>query len=159
MTTLNSFDYTVILAYLIATVSLGLYAGRREKDTEDYFLAGRSMPWWLVCLSILATEISAMTFIGTPEEGFRNNYYYLQFALGSFIGRYLIAYILIPGFFEKKIGTIYEYLHNRFGFRSHILSSLFFLITRILASGVRLYTAAAVIMIASGWPLWAAIAR
>ncbi len=156
MTTLNCLDYTVILTYLIITASLGLYAGRREKDSEDYFLAGRNMPWWLICLSILATEISTLTFIGTPEEGFRNNYYFLQFVLGSFIGRYLIAYLLIPGFFENKIGTIYEFLYNRFGFRSHILSSLFFLITRILASGVRLYTASLVIMITTGWPLWVA---
>ena len=159
MTTyLNSFDYSVIITYLLVTAFIGLYAGRREKNTEDYFLAGRSMPWWLACLSILATEISAMTFIGTPEEGFRNNYLYLQFAFGSLVGRYLIAYILIPGFFERKIGTIYEYLKNRFGFRSHILSSIFFFITRIMASGVRLYTASLAIMVTTGWPLWIAIA-
>ena len=155
---LNSFDYTVIISYLLLTTCIGIYAGRREKNAEDYFLAGRSMPWWLACISILATEISAMTFIGTPEEGYRNNYFYLQFALGSLIGRYLIAYILIPGFFEKKIGTIYEYLFNRYGFRSHILSSVFFIITRIMASGVRLYTAALAIMVTTGWPLWVAIA-
>ena len=155
---LNSFDYTFIITYLVVTASIGLYAGRREKSTEDYFLAGRSIPWWLACLSILATEISAMTFIGIPEQGFRTNYFFLQFTLGSLIGRYLIAYILIPGFFEKKIGTIYEYLFNRYGFRSHILSSVFFFITRIMASGVRLYTASLAIMVTTGWPLWGALA-
>lgn len=156
--TLNNFDYTVIISYLVVTASIGLYAGRKERSTEDYFLAGRNMPWWLICISILATEISAMTFIGIPEQGFRTNYFFLQFVFGSLIGRYLIAYILIPGFFEKKIGTIYEYLYNRYGFRSHLLSSLFFLITRIMASGVRLYTASLAIMVTTGWPLWAAFA-
>lgn len=151
-------DYAVIITYLLSIGALGIYAGRKENTTDDYFLAGRNMPWWLACVSLLATEISAMTFIGTPEEGFRRNFFYLQFAFGSLVGRYLIAYILLPGFYEKKIGTIYEYLKNRFGVRSHILSTLFFFITRIMASGVRLYTAALAIMVTTGWSLGTALA-
>lgn len=147
---LSQIDYIVIASYLIIISVIGIIAGRKEKNVIDFFLAGRSMHWVMVFLSIMATEISAITFIGVPEEGFNNNYVYLQFAIGSLIGRYLIAYILLPGFFEKEISTIYEYLKNRFGSKSHIFSTCFFFITRIMASGVRLYAAALALSVATG---------
>jgi len=150
-------DYAIIIVYLITVAGLGFFHGRKEKTTEDFFLAGRSMAWWTVCVSILATEISAVTFIGTPEEGFRRNYFYLQFAFGSLLGRYLIAYVLLPAFYKRRIDTIYGYIRHRFGPASHILASLFFLITRIMASGVRLYVASLAFSVVMGWSLFSAM--
>ncbi len=150
---LQMLDYIVIVGYLAFIAAVGIIKGKEEKNTEDFFLAGRSMSWVLVFFSLLATEISAITFIGVPEDGYKTNFFYLQMAIGSLIGRYLIAYILLPGFYEKKIDTIYGYLKNRYGSCSHVLSSIFFLITRIMASGVRLYATAIALKVATGWSI------
>ncbi|OYV03235.1 hypothetical protein CGW93_01800 [candidate division bacterium WOR-3 4484_18] len=99
------------------------------------------MPWGAVCLSILATEASALTFIGVPADAYRANYTYLQFAFGSFVGRFLIAYLLMPAFYRGKVITVYQYLYQRFGTATRNTATLLFFVTRLLASGVRLLAA------------------
>jgi SSS family solute:Na+ symporter len=131
-------DYGVLVAYFLTTIGLGMWFGREEKDTKDYLLGGRNMPWMAVCLSILATEASAITFIGAPAQSFERNFTYLQFAIGSLIGRILIARLLISAYYRGRVSTVYEYLRQRFGMRTRDAGVIFFFVTRILASGVRL---------------------
>ncbi len=135
---LDLWDYGVLGVYFLVIVGLGIWFGREEKDTRDYFLGGKNMPWMAVCLSILATEASAITFIGAPAQSFERNFTYLQFAIGSLIGRILVAKLLISAYYKGKVTTVYEYLNQRFGMRTRDAGVTFFFVTRILASGVRL---------------------
>ena len=136
-------DSTVLLLYFVIIVSIGLRMGRKEDNLEDFALGGRRIPWWAVLASLVAAETSAGTFFGTPGEGFSHrNYTYLQLAFGTIIGRVLVSYIFIKPYYDYKVFSIYEYLTARFGVASKNAASAVFMITRLLASGARLYVAA-----------------
>jgi len=146
-------DYLVIILYFAGVALIGILAGRREKNTEDYFLAERRIPWWAVTCSILATEVSAVTFIGVPGEAFRGNYVYLQFAFGSLLGRILIAFLFLPAFYRGRVISIYQYLKQRFGENSRLTAAAFFYVTRVLADGVRLLVISLTLQVVTGYPL------
>jgi SSS family transporter len=147
---LSGLDYAALLAYLVAVTVNGLVAGRGQSTTEDYFLAKRSMPWWLAGISIIATETSALTFIGAPIQSLRGDWTYLQLAFGSVLGRLLVAYLLIGAFYRARVTTVYDFLKLRFGRLSHDAGTLLFFIGRLLGSGVRLYAAAIAFVIVAG---------
>ncbi|HID93035.1 MAG TPA: sodium:solute symporter, partial [bacterium (Candidatus Stahlbacteria)] len=146
-------DIVVLGLYFCSIVFIGYWTSRREKDTEDFFLGGRRMPWGAVCLSILATEMSVLTFVGVPADSFRANYAYLQFAIGSLIGRVLIALLFLPAFYKGRVTTVYQYLFQRFGEGTRGTATIFFFVTRLLASGVRLLAASITVSVVTGWPL------
>src|SRR6266436_5987316 len=142
-------DSTVLLLYFVLIISIGLYMGRKEEDLKDFALGGRRIPWWAVLASIIAAETSAGTFFGTPGEGFAlRNYTYLQLALGTILARILVSYIFIKPYYEYRVFSIYEYLTARFGVASKNAASAVFMITRLLASGARLYVAAIALALA-----------
>lgn len=147
-------DFIVLIAYFCVIAAIGIIAGRKEESTDDYFLAGRNMPWWAVTFSILATEVSAVTFIGVPGESYRGNYIYLQFAFGSLLGRILIAYLFLPAFYGNRVTSIYQFLKIRFGERSRLTAVGFFITTRLLASGVRLLVVSLALAVVTGFPLF-----
>jgi len=141
-------DLLVIALYFISVVWVGLKFGKRENSLEGFALGGRSIPWWAVLASIVAAETSAATFLGTPGEGFELvNYTYLQIAIGTVIGRVIVAFLFIKPFFDYNVYSIYEYLEVRFGRGTRTAASALFLITRVLASGARLYVAAIVLAV------------
>lgn len=146
-------DYTVFLALLVFLVVVGLYFGREEKSTDDFFLGGRKIPWWAACLSFVATEISAVTLISVPAVAYMENWEYAQFFIGSIAARVVIAFLFIPAFYRYNCTSIYEFLRYRFGPETQIAGSLLFFITRLLASGVRLMVACLAVSILIGWPL------
>src|SRR6266576_5102603 len=142
-------DSTVLLLYFVLIISIGLYMGRKEEDLKDFALGGRRIPWWAVLASIIAAETSAGTFFGTPGEGFAlRNYTYLQLALGTILARILVSYIFIKPYYDYKVYSIYEYLTARFGVPTKNAASAVFMITRLLASGARLYFAAIALALA-----------
>src|SRR6187551_2167960 len=142
-------DSAVLLLYFVLIISIGLYMGRKEEDLEDFALGGRRIPWWAVLASLIAAETSAGTFFGTPGEGFAlRNYTYLQLAFGTIIGRILVSYIFIKPYYDYKVFSIYEYLTARFGVGSKNAASAIFMVTRVLASGARLYVAAIALALA-----------
>src|SRR5213596_2521223 len=142
-------DSGVLLLYFVAIISIGLYMGRREENLKDFALGGRRIPWWAVLASLVAAETSAGTFFGTPGEGFSHrDYTYLQLAFGTIIGRILVSYIFIKPYYDYKVFSIYEYLTARFGVASKNAASAVFMITRLLASGARLYVAAIALALA-----------
>ena len=147
---LSAIDLTIIASYLIFIVCLGIWYGRREESLEDYCLGGRSVPWIAVLLSIVATETSALTFIGTPAFAYNHNWTYMQLIIGTILARFIIARIFIKQFYKHKVFTVYEYLSKRFGTGSKNCCSIVFFITRILASGVRLYGASIIVSVATG---------
>src|SRR3954471_6538976 len=142
-------DSTVLLLYFAVIIFIGLRMGRRERDLEDFALGGRKIPWWAVLASIVAAETSAGTFFGTPGEGFAlRNYSYLQLAFGTIIGRILVSFIFIKPYYDYRVFSIYEYLTARFGVASKNAASAVFMVTRLLASGARLYVAAIALALA-----------
>src|SRR6059036_21004 len=142
-------DTAVLLLYFVLIISIGLYMGRKQEDLKDFALGGRSIPWWAVLASIIAAETSAGTFFGTPGEGFAlRNYTYLQLALGTILARILVSYIFIKPYYDYKVYSIYEYLTARFGVPTKNAASAIFMVTRVLASGARLYVAAIALALA-----------
>lgn len=157
-TTLSAADYVTLAVLTAALFGIGAWASRGEKTTGDFFLAKRSIPWWAVCLSFVATEISAMTVVGVPATAYRENWQYAQFFIGSAAARLVIAYLFIPAFYKYDCTTIYEFLRHRFGPGTQYTASVFFFITRLLASGVRLMAACVAVKVLLGWPLVPVIA-
>src|SRR5262249_52112753 len=125
-----------------------LYKGRGDKTMDGFALGNRSIPWWAVLASILAAEISAATFLGAPEEAYvSRNFTYAQLALGTVLGRVVVALIFIKPYYDFRVVSIYEFLHVRFGEWTKNGASVTFLLTRVLASGTRLYVAAIVLVL------------
>ncbi|KPJ57711.1 MAG: hypothetical protein AMJ42_04475, partial [Deltaproteobacteria bacterium DG_8] len=147
---LSTIDLTIIAGYLFFIIALGIWYGRKEENLEDYFLGGRRVAWVAVLLSIVATETSALTFIGTPAFAYNHNWIYIQLLIGTIIARFIIAEVFIKQFYRHKVYTVYEYLSKRFGTGSKNWCSIVFLITRILASGVRLFGASIIVSVATG---------
>ena len=147
---LSPLDLAIIVGYLLTIIAIGIWYGRKEENLEDYFLGGRRIGWVAVLLSIVATEASALTFIGTPAFAYNHNWTYIQFLIGTIIARFIIARLFIKQFYRYKVFTVYEYLSKRFGAGSKNWCSIVFLITRILASGVRLFGASIIVSVATG---------
>jgi len=151
-------DYAVLTVTLAVLLAIGLRFGREQRDTSDFFLARRRVPWWAACLSFLATEISAVTIISVPATAYRENWEYVQFFVGSSLAKFAVAFLFIPAFYRHDVTTIYEFLRDRFGRASQVTGSIFFFVTRLLGSGVRLMAAALAVAILTGWPLAPTIA-
>ncbi len=142
-------DLFIVGVYFAVIIGIGLYAARGQKTMESYALGDRSMPWWAVLASILASEISAGTFLGTPGEGFaKRNFLYAQLVIGTIIARLLVAAIFIKPFYKYNVVSIYEFLEIRFGVLTRRLASFVFLLTRSLASGSRIFVAAILLVLA-----------
>lgn len=155
---LSGIDYLVIGAYLVLITAFGSWFARYQKTTRDYFLTDRSVPWWAICFTIVATETSTLTFIGIPAQAYTGNMTFLQLAVGYIIGRILVSILFIPAYFRGDLFTSYELLQRRFGTRVKTLSAVIFLITRSLADGIRLFTTAFVIAIVTQVPVtWVVI--
>lgn len=157
--TLGWIDVTVIAFYFAATIAIGLWFGRGERNTKDFFLGGRRQHWLLAGISIIATEVSAITVIAVPAEAFKGDWSYLQMYAGSFLGRILIIVLLLPAFYRGNVTTVYEYLGQRFGGCTRTTATFMFFGSRILGSGIRLLVASLAISVMFGWPLlWVVIA-
>ena len=146
-------DWTVLGAYFAVTLAIGLWFGRREHSTHDFFLGGRKQHWLLAGMSIIATEISALTVIAVPGEAFRTDWWYLQMYAGSFVGRILVVLLLLPAFYGGSVTTVYEYLGQRFGPWTRMTGSMFFLASRVLGSGLRQLVACLAVSEVFGWRL------
>jgi SSS family transporter len=144
---LHIVDWLVLASYLILVATIGILVARRKSDTEEYFLAGRSIPWWAAGLSILATETSALTFIGAPIQSLRGDWTYLQLAIGSSLARFLVAGLLLGVYYRRRVTTVYDFLADRFGPWSRNVASGLFFVGRLLASGVRLYGGAIALVV------------
>ncbi len=150
---LSAVDYAVIGVYLLAITAFGSWFARYQKTTRDYFLTDRSVPWWAICFTIVATETSTLTFIGIPAQAYGGNMTFLQLAIGYIIGRVLVSILFIPAYFRGELFTSYQLLQRRFGTKVKTLAAVIFLITRSLADGIRLFTTAFVISIVTQLPV------
>src|SRR3954454_13553400 len=141
-------DAFVILIYFVVVISIGLYKGRGDKSMQGFAIGDRNIPWWAVLASILAAEISAGTFLGTPGEGYGlRNFTYVQLAIGTILARVVVSYVFIKPYYDYRVVSIYQYLLVRFGITTRNAASAIFLIPRALASGPRLYVAAIILLL------------
>jgi SSS family solute:Na+ symporter len=132
---------------------VGAWFEKRQTSTREFFLGSRSVPWWAACLSFVATEVSAVTIISVPATAFVENWEYLQFFVGSAAARLVITYLFIPAFYRFDCTTIYEFLGVRFGRLTQTTASLFFFVTRLMGSGVRLMAACLAMSVLIGWQI------
>ena len=147
---LNALDLIVIFAYLIGITALGIWVGRRQKDAKDYFVADREIPWWAVMFSIVASETSALTFISIPGLAYGGNLGFLQVAAGYLIGRIVLAFTLLPRYYQGNLVTAYALLEKRFGLATRRFTSIVFMVTRGMADAVRVFATAVPIALIIG---------
>jgi SSS family solute:Na+ symporter len=136
-------DWIVLGGYFSLLAITGVFFARtKTRDSDDYFLGSRSMPSWAVAVSIVATSLSAVTFIGAPEEAYNGNLTYLATNIGMILAAIIIAIVFIPAFYRSESASIYELLETRFGPAARKGASVTFLVGRVLASGARIYAGA-----------------
>jgi len=148
-------DLFIVGLYLIGVVVFGSWVGGRQKNLSDYLLGGKTLPWWAILGSIVATETSTVTFLSVPGIAYEpgGNLQFLQLALGFIAGRFLVIVFLLPLYFRGEIYSVYEVLKDRFGGTTERVSSLTFILMRTLADGLRLYLTALVLEKMVGIPL------
>jgi SSS family transporter len=157
----STLDYAVLAAYLIGITIFGARFRTQSRSTSDYFIGTRTTAWWVIGLSIVATETSTLTLIGVPAIAFATyarpeqggNLTYLQVVLGYLVGRVIVAWLFIPAYFQGELLTAYELLQRRFGTRTRHVTATLFLLMRPLAEGVRVFAASLVLTAVISGPL------
>ncbi len=137
----NLGDWAVILLYVLGIIGLGLWFGKDQHNTRDYFLGSKNIPWWGIGLSIVAAETSALTIIGVPAMAYGDNMAFLEMIIGYVIARIILAIVLVPHYFKGEIYSPYQLFANKFGPSARQTAGGFFLISETLAAGVRVYVA------------------
>jgi SSS family transporter len=151
-------DWAVMFTWLVSIVLYGLWRGRQSGTVRDYLLAGRTMPWYAMGLSIMATQASAITFISTTGQAYVDGMRFVQFYLGLPLAMVILSATAVPIFHRANVYTAYEYLEKRFDSRTRTLVSLIFLLARGLSAGIALYAPAVVLSVILGWSdQWTAI--
>src|SRR5437016_6409945 len=143
-------DLAIILAYLAGITLFGARFGRGQKSLRDYFLGGRTAPWWAISLSIVSAETSTLTIVGTPALAFGGNLGFLQIVLGYLLARVVISFLFLPHYFRGEMFTAYELMRRRFGERIRKLTAGTFLLLRAMAEGVRVFAISIIISIVLG---------
>jgi len=139
---LTTLDLLVIAVYLAGVAFFGIWAGGRQRSTSDYFLGGRDLPWWAVCFSVVATETSTLTVVGVPAVAYGGALTFLQITLGYLVGRVIVGMYFLPRYYAGQLETAYAFLGDRYGGAMQGTASITFLVTRLLADGVRLFATA-----------------
>ncbi len=138
-------DWTVLFATLLLIVGYGIWKTRGTQNIEGFLLGNKSMNWWTIGLSVMATQASAITFLSTPGQGFEDGMGFVQFYFGLPLAMVIISVVFIPLYYKLKVYTAYEYLENRFDLKLRILTSSLFLIQRGLAAGLTIYAPAIIL--------------
>jgi solute:Na+ symporter, SSS family len=146
-------DWLVVATYLVWIVYDGLKRTKGSKEVEGYFLANRSLPWWVVGLSVMATQLSAITLVGTTGQGYADGMRFVQFYFGLPIAMIILALTVVPFFHRARVYTAYEYLERRFDAKTRTLASLLFLAGRSLSLGVILSAPGVILSVVLGWNL------
>ncbi|MCP2260885.1 transporter, SSS family [Streptoalloteichus tenebrarius] len=139
---MHTLDLVVIVVYLLAAPVLGIVLGGRQKSAADFFVSDRNLSWWVVCFAIVATETSTLTVISIPATAYLGSFTFLALAVGYVVGRIVVSLVLLPRYFAGELVTAYAFLGKRFGPVLQGTASATFLVTRLLADGVRLFATA-----------------
>lgn len=146
-------DWIVLSGTLLFIVVYGMWKTRGSRDMESYLRGDNSMSWWTICLSIMATQASAITFLSTPGQAFEDGMRFVQFYFGLPIAMVIISITAVPIFYRLKVYTAYEFLENRFDLKTRSLAAFLFLVQRGLAAGITIYAPAIILSSILGWSL------
>jgi SSS family transporter len=144
-------DWIVLVGFLVFIVVYGVWKTQNKKDIKDYLLANKRSPWYVVTLSIMATQASAITFLSTPGQAYTDGMRFLQFYLGLPIAMIILSITAVPIFHKLNVYTAYEYLEQRFDLKNRALGSILFLMQRGLAAGFTIFAPALIISVLLGW--------
>ena len=150
---MHTLDWLIVAAYLLWLVYDGLKRTKDANEIDGYLLAKRSLPWWAAGLSVMATQLSAITLVGTTGQGYADGMRFVQFYFGLPIAMVILSVTLVPFFYRAKVYTAYEYLEQRFDAKTRALATLLFLGGRSLSSGVVIAAPAVILSIVLGWNL------
>lgn len=142
MGSFTALDIAVLLAYMGGTTVLGVWLGRGQQSARDYFVASQAIPWWAILFSVVATETSALTFISIPGLAYLGDFSFLQVVFGYIVGRIIVAYVLLPRYFQGELVTAYALLERRFGLATRRFASITFMVTRAFGDSVRVFATA-----------------
>ena len=148
---MHALDWAVVAAYVAWLVWDGVKRTKLENTTESYFLANRSMPWWAVGLSVMATQLSAITLVGTTGQGYNDGLRFVQFYYGLPIAMIILCVTLVPFFYRARVYTAYEYLERRFDLKTRTFTSGLFLVSRAMSCGAIAAAPAVVLSVVLGW--------
>jgi len=149
---MRGLDWVVLLASLVSIVAYGLYRSRGSNTVDRYLLAGKTMPWYAMALSIMATQASAITFISTTGQSYVDGMRFVQAYFGLPLAMIVVSMTVVPVFYRARVYTAYEYLENRFDAKTRALASIIFLCQRGLSAGLTIYAPAIVLSVILGWP-------
>jgi solute:Na+ symporter, SSS family len=151
---MSKLDWIVLVITLIGIVAYGLFKSRTSKNLEGYFLSNRNMPWYLVLLSIMGTQASAITFLSAPGQAFTDGMRFVQYYFGLPIAMVILCITFVPLFNKLKVFTAYEFLEQRFDIRTRVLTSSLFLVSRGLATGISIYAPSIILSSLMGWDIF-----
>ncbi len=151
---MSSLDWIVLAATLLLIITYGLYKSKTSKNLEGYFLSNRSMPWYLVLLSIMGTQASAITFLSAPGQAFTDGMRFVQYYFGLPLAMVVICISFVPLFNRLKVFTAYEYLEQRFDLRTRTLTSFLFLLSRGVSTGISIYAPSIILSSLFGWDIY-----
>lgn len=151
---MSTLDWIILSVTLISIISYGLYKSRTTKNLEGYFLSNRSMPWYLVLLSIMGTQASAITFLSAPGQAFTDGMRFVQYYFGLPIAMVVVSITFVPLFSKLKVYTAYEYLEQRFDGKTRLFTSFLFLLSRGLSTGISIYAPSIILSSLLGWDIF-----
>ncbi|HOZ96959.1 MAG TPA: sodium:solute symporter [Niabella sp.] len=151
---MKSLDWIVLVCTLVVIILYGLYRSRSSKDLEGYFLSNRSMPWYIILLSIMGTQASAVTFLSAPGQAYTDGMRFVQYYFGLPLAAIVICIFFVPVFSKLKVFTAYEFLENRFDGRTRVFTSLLFLLQRGLSTGISIFAPSLILSVIFGWNIY-----
>ncbi|RYG51779.1 MAG: sodium:solute symporter, partial [Chitinophagaceae bacterium] len=147
-------DWLILVAVLLSIIVYGIYKSRSTKNLEGYFLSNRSLPWFLVLMSIMGTQASAITFLTGPGQAYSDGMRFVQYYFGLPLAMIVISIFFVPVYNRLKVYTAYEFLENRFDLKTRTLTSFLFLVSRGLSTGVSIYAPSLILSSIMGWNIY-----
>lgn len=151
---MNQLDWIVLIVTLTAIIGYGVYKSRTSRNLDGYFLSNRSMPWWIVMLSIMGTQASAVTFLAAPGQAYTDGMRFVQYYFGLPLAAIVICITFVPVFRRLKVYTAYEFLENRFDAKTRSLTSFLFLLQRGLSTGISIYAPSIILSTILDWNIY-----
>jgi len=151
---MHTIDWIILIVTLTGIILYGVYKGRHTRDLDGYFLSNRTLPWYLVLLSIMGTQASAITFLSAPGQAYTDGMRFVQYYFGLPLAMIVICIFFVPVFRKLKVYTAYEFLENRFDARTRRLTSFLFLLSRGLSTGISIYAPALILSSLMGWNIY-----
>ena len=148
-------DWIVLIVTLLAVIAYGVYKSRTSKNLEGYFLGNRQMPWWVILLSIMGTQASAVTFLTAPGQAYTDGMRFVQYYFGLPLAMIVVCIAFVPVFHRLKLFTAYEFLEKRFDLKTRTFTSFLFLLSRGLSTGISIFAPSLVLSSMLGWDIYA----